>query len=94
MSVALAIFNRPDPENELPALSDADLFSDHSADLMFAHLYAEFRKDVEGLKRKAASRYGCGLIQEFLDQLDNAHHDSAIGGWRDHIDAGYRERGE
>lgn len=94
MSAILALINRPDPENELPALSDADLFSDHSANKMFDHLYAGFRKDVEGMKRKAASHYGRGLIQEFLDLLDNAHHDSGSGGWEDQINAAYRERGE
>lgn len=78
--------------NDVSELSDADLFCDHKARKMFAHVYAEFRKDVEHLGRQATSRCGRQRIREFLDLLDNAMSDASIPAWGNLIDEAYQER--
>lgn len=94
MNLPLARFNGTHitTSDDVSGLSSLDLFADWRTAKKFDWLYTEFRKEIEGLKRDARSQMGKELLEEFLNQIDNAHHDSAVTAWSEHIDATYAER--
>ncbi len=77
--------------NDVGDLSSLDLFADWRTAKKFEWFYGEVRKEFEAMMREARSQMGKERIQEFLDQLDNASHDSD-NGWSDRINETYDER--
>lgn len=77
--------------NDVGDLSTLDLFADWETAKKFEWLCTQFRKEIEGMQREVRSRMGKERIREFLDQLDNASHDSD-NGWSDRINDVYSER--
>lgn len=77
--------------NDVGDLSSLDLFADWRTAKKLEWFYGEVRKEFEAMMREARSQMGKERIQEFLDQLDNASHDSD-NGWSDRINETYQER--